>query len=139
MTMYVEVARALVSAGYLSDADIKAAVIVLEDKLKVEAAEDVQDAAADDYSTQEDIVAEVENWAVEDASTGDYDDLEDDEDIIEDALEEEAIDKDTMALSAEEIANANLEAASALVAAELIDEANLEPVAAAINDARSWI
>ena len=139
MTMYVEVARALVSAGYLSDADIEPAVIVLEDKLKVEAAEDVQDAAADDYSTQEDIVAEVENWAVEDASTGDYDDLEDDEDIIEDALEEEAIDKDTMALSAEEIANANLEAASALVAAALIDEADLEPVAAAINDARSWM
>ena len=139
MTLYVEVARALVSAGYLSDADIEAAVSVLEDKLKVEAAEDVQDAAADDYSTQEDIVAEVENWAVEDASTGDYDDLEDDEDIIEDALEQEAIDKDTMALSAEEIANANLEAASALVAAALIDEADLEPVAAAINDARSWM
>jgi hypothetical protein len=139
MTTYEEIARALVSAGYLSDADTEAAVIVLEDILKVEAAEDAQDAAADDYSTQEDIVAEVENWAAEDALTGDYDDLEEDEDIIEDALEDEANDMDTMAASEAEIAYANREAASALVAAELIDEADLESVAAAINDARSWV
>jgi len=36
VTTYVEVAQALVSAGYLSDADVEAAAVVLSDALGVE-------------------------------------------------------------------------------------------------------
>jgi hypothetical protein len=134
MTTYIEVAQALVSAGYLSEADIEAAADVLEDALIIADAEDVQDAASDDYSTQEDIVAKVENWVVDDANAGNNDDLEIDAAIIEGALEQEEIDKDIMVAAETEIAAAYLDAASALLAAELIDEANQQSVAAVIAD-----
>ncbi len=137
MTTYIVVAQALVSAGYLSEADIEAAVDVLEDALIVTDAEDEQDVASEDYSTQEDIVAEVENWEREDAIAGNNDDLEGDEDIIEDALDQEEIDKDIMVAAENEIATAYLDAASALLAAELIDEANLQAVAGVISD--TWV
>jgi hypothetical protein len=137
MTTYNEVAQALVSAGYLSEADIKAAVDVLKDALLITESEDAQDAASEDYSIQEDIVAEVENWEVEDANAGNDDDLEGDEAIIEDALDQEEIDKDIMVAAEAEIAAAYLDAASALLAAELIDEANQQAVAGVISD--TWV
>ena len=137
MTTYIEVAQALVSAGYLSEADIEAAVDVLEDALIIAEAEALQEAASEDYSTQEDIVAEVENWAVEDAVAGNIDDLEDDEAIIEDALDQEEIDKNIMVEAETVIASAYLDAASALLEAELIDEANQQAVAGLISD--TWV
>ena len=137
MTTYIEVAQALVSSGYLSDADIQAAAAVLEDALFVQAAEEAQDAAADDYSTQEDIVAEVENWESEDAESGDFDALDDDEDIIEEAIEKELEDEDVMVAAEDVIEAAYLDAAAALLSAELIDEANLDDVAALI--AAVWV
>jgi hypothetical protein len=137
MTTYIEVAQALVSAGYLSEADIEAAAEVLEDDLIIADAEDVQDAASEDYSTQEDIVADVEHWAVEDASSGNDDALESDEAIIEDALDQEGIDKAIMVAAETETAAAYLDAASVLLAAELIDEANQQAVAGLISD--TWV
>jgi hypothetical protein len=137
MTTYIEVSQALVTAGYLSEADIEAAAEVLEDALIIEEAEDAQDAASQDYSTQEDIVAEVENWASEDAKAGDFDGLEADQEIIQDALAQEDVDKEVMATGEAVIAAAYLDAASALLAAELIDEANLQAVAGVISD--TWV
>ena len=137
MTTYIEVAQALVSAGYLSEADIEAAVDVLEDALIIADAEALQEAASEDYSAQEDIVAEVENWEVEDAVAGNIDNLEDDEAIIEDALEQEEIDKGLMVEAETVIASAYLDAASALLEAELIDEANQQAVAGLISD--TWV
>jgi hypothetical protein len=137
MTTYIEVSQALVDAGYLSEADIEAAAEVLEDALIIEEAEDAQDAASQDYSTQEDIVAEVENWASEDAKAGDFAGLEADQEIIQDALAQENVDKDIMATGEAVIAAAYLDAASALLAAELIDEANLQAVAGVISD--TWV
>lgn len=137
MTTYIEVAQALVSAGYLSEADIEAAADVLDDALIIADAEEWQEAAADDYADQEDLVAEAEVWANEDEATGDYELMEDDEDIIEDALDREEIDKEIMVEAEAEIAAAYLDAASALLAAELIDEANLQAVASVIAD--SWV
>jgi hypothetical protein len=137
MTTYIEVAQAMVSAGYLSEADIEAAVDVLEDALIIAEAEALQEAASEDYSTQEDIVAEVENWAVEDAVAGNIVDLEGDEAIIEDALEQEEIDKGLMVEAETVIASAYLDAASALLEAELIDEANQQAVAGLISD--TWV
>jgi hypothetical protein len=137
MTTYIEVSQALVDAGYLSEADIEAAAEVLEDALIIEEAEDAQDAASQDYSTQEDIVAEVGNWASEDAKAGDFAGLEADQEIIQDALAREDVDKDVMATGEAVIAAAYLDAASALLAAELIDEANLQAVAGVISD--TWV
>lgn len=137
MTTYIEVAQALVSAGYLSEADIEAAVDVLEDALIIADAEALQEAASEDYSAQEDIVAEVENWEVEDAVAGNIVDLEGDEAIIEDALEQEEIDKGLMVEAETVIASAYLDAASALLEAELIDEANQQAVAGLISD--TWV
>jgi len=137
MTTYIEVAQALVSSGYLSDADIQAAADILEDALIVQLAEVAQDVAADDYSTQEDIAAEAEVWESEDAAIGDYDSMEDDEDIIENALDQAEIDKEIMDEAQAEIDAAYLDAASALLAAELIDEGNLDNVAAVIADV--WV
>jgi hypothetical protein len=137
MTTYIEVAQALVSAGYLSEADIEAAADVLDDALIIADAEEWQEAAADDYAEQEDLVAEAEVWANEDEATGDYELMEDDEDIIEDALDREEIDKEIMIETEAEIAVAYLDAASALLAAELIDEANLRAAAAVIAD--TWV
>ena len=137
MTTYIEVAQALVAAGYLSEADIEAAVDVLEDALIIADAEALQVAASEDYSAQEDIVAEVENWEVEDAVAGNIVDLEGDEAIIEDALEQEEIDKGLMVEAETVIASAYLDAASALLEAELIDEANQQAVAGLISD--TWV
>lgn len=134
MTTYIEVAQALVSSGYLSEADIEAAADVLEDALIIADDEELQDAAADDYSTQEDIVAEAEVWESEDAAIGDYDSMEDDEDIIENALDQAEIDKEVMVAAEAEIDAAYLDAASALLAAKLVDEANRDAVAAIIAD-----
>jgi hypothetical protein len=134
MTTYVEVAQALVSAGYLSDADLEAAAEVLKDALIIDAAEAVQDDVAEDYSTQEDIVAEAEVWESEDAATGDYDLMEEDQEVIEDALDQEEVDKEIMVEAEEEIAAAYLDAAAALLAAELIDEADQQAVAVLVAD-----
>jgi hypothetical protein len=134
MTTYVEVAQALVSAGYLSDADIEAAAEVLKDALIIDAAEAVQDDVAEDYSTQEDIVAEAEVWESEDAATGDYISMEEDQEVIKNALDQEEIDREVMAEAEQEIDAAYLDAAAALLAAELIDEANQQAVAVLVAD-----
>lgn len=134
MTTYVEVAQALVTAGYVSDADLQAAADVLADALIIEAAEEAQDDASEDYATQEDIVAEAEVWEREDSVVGDYDSVDDDEAVIEDALEQGEIDKEVV-LEAEALIDAACtDAGAALLAAKLIDEANLEPVVAIIHE-----
>jgi hypothetical protein len=137
MATYIEVAQALASSGYLSDADIEAAADVLEDALIVAAAEEAEDEASDNYTTQEEIIAETENWASEDALAGDFAALEDDQDIIADALDREGEDMEVMVTAEAAIDAAYLDAASALLAAELIDEVNLDNVAAVIADV--WI
>lgn len=137
MTTYVEVAQALVTAGYLSEADLQAAADVLADALIIEAAEEAQDDSSEDYATQEDIVAEAEVWENEDAATGDYDSVDDDEAVIENALEQGEIDKEIMVEAEAVIDAAYQDAASALLAAELIDKANLAAVAGVISD--TWI
>ncbi len=134
MTTYVEVAQALVTAGYVTDADLQAAADVLADALIIEAAEEAQDDASEDYAIQEDIVAEAEVWESEDAVVGDYDSVDDDEAVIEDALEQEEIDKEVVLEAEASIDAACTDAGAALLAAALIDEANLEQVVAVIHE-----
>jgi hypothetical protein len=137
MATYVEVAEALVSAGYLTEADLDAAADVLADALIVEAAEEVEAAAMDDYADQEDLIAEAEVWEAEDLVEGDVEGSVLDGDIIADAEIQKDIDKEVVSESEAVIASAYLDAAAALVASELVDEANLSPVAVVIADV--WV
>jgi len=132
MTTYVEVAEALVSAGYLTEADLDAAADILADALIVEVAEEVEAEAIDDYSDQEGLIAEAEVWEAEDALEGDIEGAVLDDDIIDDAEIQKEIDKEVVLESESVIDAAYLDAAAALVAAELIDEADLSPVAVVI-------
>ena len=130
-----EVTLVLVNAGYLSEADVDAAVVVLHDALVIDAAEDAQAEAAEDYSTQQDLVAEAEVWASEDAAEGDIESALVDDEIIEEAQDQMEVDKEVMVEAEVVIEAAYSDAAAALLAAELIDEAELEAVAVVIANA----
>ena len=130
-----EVTLVLVNAGYLSEADVDAAVVVLHDALVIDAAEDAQAEAAEDYSTQQDLVAEAEVWASEDAAEGDIESALVDDEIIEEAQDQMEVDKEVMVEAEVVIEAAYSDVAAALLAAELIDEAELEAVAVVIANA----
>ena len=137
MSNHRKVAEALVAADYLTEADLDAAADILADALIVEMVEEVEAAAMDDYSNQEDLIAEAEVQEAEDALEGDIEDAILDDDLIVDAEVQKEIDQEVVLESEAVIAAVYLDAASALVAAELIDEANLSPVAAIIADV--WV
>lgn len=130
-----EIAQALFDGGYLSDADIAAASAVLEDALIIAAANDVQEEAAVDYSEKKDLVAEAQVWESEDAAVGDLESAVVDEEIVEEAQEQKEVDKEVMVEVEVVIQAAYTDAAVALLAAELIDEAYLEAVASTIAEA----
>ncbi len=133
MTTYIEIAEALVTAGYLTEADTEAAANILADALIVEAAEEAEAEAMDDYSDQEDLIAEAEVWEAEDDLAGDLEGADLDADIIADAEIQKEIDREAV-LEAEALIDAACtDAGAALLAAALIDEANLEPVVAVIH------
>ena len=137
MTTYVQVAQGLVTAGYLSDADIEAAAAVLADALAVAEAQDAEAAARADIAFQEDVIAAARDLADMDVTAGDFEDFAIQGEIIEEAqgleVEDEAIIADAQAT----IAAAYADAAAALVAAELIDTADADAVADAIADV--WV
>ena len=137
MTLNVEVARALVTAGYVSDADVDAAAGVLEDALVAEAAQDAVAQALADEAYQEGLIADAEAMADLDAEMGDYEDEEIDMETIEDAQARVDADEGVIANAENWMAAAYRGAAAALLAAELIDEANLDDVADAIAEA--WV
>lgn len=134
MATYFELAQALRDAGYVSDADVQAAADVLADALIVAMAEDVEAAAMDDYSEQEDVIAEAEVWTAEDAAEGDLDLVDIDEEIIDEAAERALEDRETVLAAETVIDAAYMDAAAALLAAELIDEAEAEAVALMLAD-----
>ena len=137
MTTTIEVAQALVDAGYLSDADIEAAVDILADALAVEEAEADAAAAIDDLLDQEDLIVEAEAAAEEDSTVGDWDAVDVDEEIIDEAEEQAMADADIIDAAEDTIRAAYADAAVSLLAAELIDEANAGAVAAVIADV--WV
>ena len=134
MTTYVEISEALVTAGYLSEADVEAAAAILADALIVQAAEEAEAEAMDDYDAQEDLIAEAEVWEAEDEDVGDFASAEVDEDIISDAAIQEERDEDAVLAAEDLIDEACADAGAALLAAELIDEADLTPVVAVIHE-----
>ncbi len=133
MTTYVEISQALVTGGYLTEADIEAATQILADALLVKTAEDAEADAMDDYSEQEDLIAEAqvresENLAKEAMASAVVDD-----DIIADAEAQKEFDKETVRDAETVIDAACSDAGAALLAAKLIDEANLDAVVAVIH------
>lgn len=133
MTTYVEISQALVTAGYLTEADQEAAADILADALLVEIAEDVEADAVDDYSEQEDLIAKAQVRESENLAKGDVVSAVVDDDIIADAEAQKEFDKQTVRDSETVIDAACMDAAAALLAAELIDEANLAAVEAVIH------
>ena len=72
MTTYVEIARVLVTSGYLGEANLDAATAVLADALLVSDAQEIEATALDDEAFQEAVMAEAEQRAVEAAIVGDF-------------------------------------------------------------------
>jgi hypothetical protein len=137
MTLNVEVARALVRAGYVSDSDVDAAASVLEAALVIESAQDAVAEALADEAYQEGLIADAEAMANLDAEMGTYEDEEMDMETIEDAQVRVDADEGVVANAQNWMAAAYRDAAAALLAAELIDEANVDAVAGVIADA--WV
>jgi hypothetical protein len=134
MTTYVEVSQALVTAGYLGDADVEAATAVLADALVVGEAEAAEAAALDDEAFQEDVIAAAKRLADHDATAGDFEDFAIQQEIIEEAQDQRLEDQAIIADAEAAIAAAYANAAAALVAARLIDEASADAVVAVIAD-----
>jgi hypothetical protein len=137
MTTYVEVAQALVAAGYVSDADVDAAASVLGDALVVESAQDAMAEALADEAYQEGLIADAEAMANVDAEMGTYEDEEMDMETVEDAQARVDVDEGVIANAQNWMTAAYRDAAAALLAAELIDEADADAVAAVIADV--WV
>jgi hypothetical protein len=130
MTTYVEVAQGLVTAGYLSDADVEAAAAVLADTLVVAEAQDAEAAALDDVAFQEEVIAAAKNLANLDVTAGDFEDFAIQQEIIDEAEDLELEDEAIIAAAEATIAAAYADAAAALVAADIIqDEAADEALA----------
>jgi hypothetical protein len=131
MTTYIEVAQALVTAGYLSDADVDAAAEVLADALVVTDAEEAEAEARDDLAYQEQVITSAEANAYGSQDKGVQ------EDVIEGAIERGDEDEATIEEAEDTIAAAYNDAAAALLEAELIDEANLDDVVGVITEV--WV
>ena len=132
MTTYAEVAQALVAAGYLSEADLDAAAVVLANTLLVEEAQREEADALKDEATQQDLIAGLTIEASTDSAIGDYVGQKVAEGEIVKARAEQDEDEAIIENAEATIAYAYNDAAAALLAAELIDEGDLDDVAAAI-------
>lgn len=134
MTTYAELAQALRDAGYLSDADLDAATVVLADALAIEEAEDIEAAAIIDKAEQKQNVMDAELLA--DAAMAKGDDATEAvaQAMIDDAFIGVVEDKEIIDEMESVITATYVDAAAALVTAELIDEANAEAVVAMLAD-----
>ena len=137
MTTYLSVTQALVTAGYLSEADIEAAVAVLADRLIVADAEETKAFAEEDIEYQAQVVAKALDLTEMDVEMGEVEDRFVQAEVINSA--EALADGDAAMIERADaaIAAAYVDAAAALLVAELIDEANTEAVAGAIADV--WV
>ena len=137
MTTNAELAQALRDAGYISDADMDAAAVVLDDALLVEEAREIEAEAIIDKAEQKQVLLDAELVADVAMAAGDAELEESAQAQIDDAFVAVVADKAIIDEAEAVIDAAYVDAASALVAAELIDEANAEAVAAVLAEA--WL
>jgi len=137
MPTNAEIAQALRDAGYVSDADMDAAIAVLEDALIVDEAEDIEAAAIVDKAIQKQTILDAELVADAAVAVDDTDVEAAAQAVIDEAFA--AVVEDKMIIDAAEAAidAAYVDAAAALVTAELIDEADAPAVAALL--AALWL
>jgi len=131
------VAQALVAAGYLSEADLDAAAVVLANTLLVEEAQREEADALNDEAAQQELIAGLTIEASTDSAIGDYVGQKVAEGEIAKARAEQDEDEAILENAEATIAYAYNDAAAALLAAELIDEGDLDDVAEAI--AGVWV
>jgi hypothetical protein len=137
MTTHIEVTEALVSAGFMSEADIDAALEVLADSLIVADAEETKAFAVADIVHQEEVITKTEDLVEMDYEMGEVEDRFVQAEVLNSAA---ALKDDDVAMierADAAIADAYEDAAAALLAAELIDEVNLEAVTGVISDV--WV
>ena len=137
MTIYFEVTKALVSAGYLSEADMDAAMVVLKDALVVTDAEKAKAFALEDIAYQEEVTARAEDLAEIDVQMGEVEDRFVQAEVINSAEILAEGDAAMIEKADAVIVAAYTDAAAALLAAELIDEANLEATVSVIEEV--WV
>jgi hypothetical protein len=137
MTTYAEVTQALVAAGYLTETDLDAAAVVLANTLLVEEAQREEADALKDEAAQQELIAGLEIEASTDGAIGDYVGQRVAQDLIVKARAEQDEDEAILENAQATIDFAYNDAAAALLAAELIDEADLDDVSGAIADL--WI
>ena len=137
MTIYFEVTKALVSAGYLSEADMDAAMVVLKDALVVADAEKAKAFALEDIAYQEEVTARAEDLAEIDVQMGEIEDRFIQAEVINSAEILAEGDAAMIEKADAVIVAAYADAAAALLAAELIDEANLEATVSVIEEV--WV
>lgn len=138
MTIYFEVTKALASsAGYLSKADMDAAMVVLKDALVVADAEKAKAFALEDIVYQEEVTARAEDLAEIDVQMGEVEDRFVQAEVINSAEILAEGDAAMIEKADAVIVAAYTDAAAALLAAELIDEANLEATVSVIEEV--WV
>ncbi len=134
MTIYFEVTKALVSAGYLSEEDMDAAMVVLKDALVVADAEKAKAFALEDIVYQEEVTARAEDLAEIDVQMGEVEDRFVQAEVINSAEILAEGDAAMIEKADAVIVAAYTDAAAALLTAELIDEAHLEATAIVIEE-----
>ena len=136
MTVYLEVAQALVAARYLSNTDVDAAAAVLVNTMRIAGVKHQEIMAIDDLVAQEGVITEAQAEAAAAAEEGDYAGQAHQASIIEQAEKAEIQDRGIIAAADEAIGSATLDAAEALVAAGLVDAAYADGVVEVIRHAR---
>jgi hypothetical protein len=129
MTTDVEAARALVKAGYLSNADIDAAARVLAPALTTPDAQQMKAAAQADEAQQHDTIAQAADLITDDEPISDYQD---------EGVQVQTIETAEKQITADEAVIAGIcnQAAAALLTAGLIDAANVDAAVGVIK--QSW-
>jgi len=128
-----EVARALVKAGYLSEADVDAAATVLAHALTSAEAKQKKAAALDDEAYQHEMIAQAADLITDDEAISDYKDEASQVKTIEAAEKQVAADEAVVVAAEATMAAACNDAAAALLKAGLIDAANVDAVVGVIK------
>jgi len=134
MATYMEVARDLVKAGYLSDADVDAAAKVLAYTLVSTADKKNKKAVAlADEVHQHEMIAQAADLITDDEAISDYKDEEVQIRTIEEAEKQLIADEAVVAAATATTAGARHDAAMALLSTGLIDAANVNAVVGLIK------
>jgi len=132
-----EIILALVSAGYLQEANSEAAKPILTAALWDDTAITARMAALGDENQQEQMISGAREYAEQDTVVGDKNEMGVDQSIIQDAIDKEEVDEATRRHAEKKIAAACKSAAKSLAHARLIDRSKMKVVAGLIQ--KTWI